>query len=70
MAKTICSPMQPGTNKWVYLVHLLQQTSPALAHNAAQYDKLSTFYRLSEKYGKGGVKNLENGRFSPNFSQT
>jgi hypothetical protein len=25
-----CSPMQPGTNKWVYLVHLLQQTSPAL----------------------------------------
>jgi hypothetical protein len=32
------------------------------AHNAAQYDKLSTFYRLSEKYGKGGVKNLENGR--------
>jgi hypothetical protein len=37
------------------------------AHNAAQYDKLSTFYRLSEKYGKGGVKNLENGRFSPKF---
>ena len=33
------------------------------AHNAAQYDKLKTYYYQAQKYGDGGIKELPDGRF-------
>ena len=33
------------------------------AHSAAQYDKLKTYYKMSQKHGKGGVRELPDGRY-------
>ena len=33
------------------------------AHNAADYQKLKDYYTQHEKYGAGGVKKLQNGRY-------
>ncbi len=33
------------------------------AHNAAQYEKLKTFYRYCDKYGKDCVKDMSNGKY-------
>ncbi|MCT2387924.1 hypothetical protein NYP82_15155 [Erwinia pyrifoliae] len=33
------------------------------AHNAANRQKLNDYYTQSEKYGAGGVKELQNGRY-------
>ena len=33
------------------------------AHSAAQFNRLTQFYRQAEQYGAAGVKQLENGRF-------
>ena len=33
------------------------------AHNAAQYDKLKTYYQQAEKYGTGSINELPDGRF-------
>ena len=33
------------------------------AHNAAQYDKLKTYYYQAQKYGDGGIRELPDGRF-------
>ncbi|WP_431810127.1 hypothetical protein [Jejubacter sp. L23] len=33
------------------------------AHNSANYQKLKDIYGQAEKYGSGGIKSLENGRY-------
>jgi len=38
------------------------QTTNNIAHNAAQYDRLKTLYKLTEKYGTASVKTLSDGR--------
>lgn len=33
------------------------------AHSSAQYDKLKTYYKMSQKHGKGRVRELSDGRY-------
>jgi len=44
-----------------FRVRSANPTGPA--HSAAEYGRLTEFYRQAEEYGTGGISQLENGRF-------
>ena len=45
------------------MIRVRSANSTGAAHSAAEYARLKDFYRQAEKYGTGGIKQLENGRY-------